>query len=93
MDMSSYKNMNIEELHIHMNMIKSIIRTHDTKNNKDYQEQQEEKFKKLFMDSLLRMKDKPCVENMITLYFDCNCVGFNVYPTREELKNMIERVF
>lgn len=90
MTRSDYENMNIEELHVHLSLIRAVLRKHEPAYKN---EAQDEKFKNIFLDSLMRLKNEQTVDNVLNFYFDCNCVGYAVYPTRSEVKEMISKVF
>lgn len=90
MTRSDYENMNIEELYIHMRLIRDVIQSHKPSYKN---EAQDEKFRNMFINSLMRVKKERTVDNMMNLFFDCNCIGYAIYPTRAELKEMIEKVF
>lgn len=90
MTRSDYEKMNIEELHIHMSLIRDVIQKHEPAYKS---EARDEKFKNIFLDSLMRLKNEQTVDSVLNFYFDCNCVGYAVFPARSEVEEMISKVF
>lgn len=89
--MKKYNEMTIDELHAQMRQIKEVIRSKDRESAHGLEERS--RFRKMFVESIKHFRNTLSIETITEFYFDCNSLGYAVYPTKAELVDLINQGF